>query len=100
MIPSAILSLGLMIYTGFTTSPEYMPELSRWMAYINPLAYGFEALMANEFHERDFPCASMVPTGQGYANLPSVSQICSVVGSGVGSAIANGDSYISKSFDY
>jgi ATP-binding cassette subfamily G (WHITE) protein 2 (PDR) len=100
MIPSAILSLGLMIYTGFTTPPGYMPGWSRWMAYINPLWYGFEALMANEFHERDFPCASMVPTGQGYANLPSASQICSVVGSEVGSALVNGDSYISKSFDY
>ncbi|KAL4812296.1 ABC-2 type transporter-domain-containing protein [Aspergillus spinulosporus] len=100
MIPSAVLSLGLMIYTGFTTPPEYMPGWSRWMAYINPLAYGFEALMANEFHGRDFPCASMVPTGEGYASLPSASQICSVVGSEVGSAIVNGDSYIGKSFDY
>ncbi|KAL4745768.1 hypothetical protein BDW72DRAFT_211010 [Aspergillus terricola var. indicus] len=100
MIPSAVLSLGLMIYTGFTTPPEFMTGWSRWMAYINPLAYGFEALMANEFHDRDFPCASMVPTGEEYTSLPSVSQICSVVGSEVGSAVVNGDSYIGRSFDY
>lgn len=100
MIPSAVLSLGLMIYTGFTTPPEYMPGWSRWMAYINPLAYGFEALMANEFHHREFPCASMVPSGQGYTNLPSASQICSVVGSEAGSAFVNGDDYINRSFDY
>ncbi|EGE02462.1 ABC drug exporter AbcA [Trichophyton equinum CBS 127.97] len=97
MIPSAVSSLGLMIYTGFTTPLEYMPGWSRWMAYINPLAYGFEALMANEFHNRDFPCVSIVPSGQGYANLPPVSQTCSVVGSEAGLAFVNGDNYIGKS---
>jgi ABC-type multidrug transport system permease subunit len=100
MIPTAVLSLGLMIYTGFTTPPAYMPGWSRWMAYINPLSYGFESLMANEFHGRDFPCASMVPSGPGYTALPSASQVCSVVGSVVGSTIVNGDDYIGKSFDY
>lgn len=100
MIPSAVLSLGLMIYTGFTTPPAYMPGWSRWMAYINPLSYGFEALMANEFHGRGFECASMVPSGPGYLNLPSASQICSVVGSVAGSNIVNGDDYITKSFEY
>jgi ATP-binding cassette subfamily G (WHITE) protein 2 (PDR) len=100
MIPSAVLSLELMIYTGFTTPPEYMPGWSRWMAYINPLAYGFEALMANEFHHREFPCVDMVPSGQGYTNLPSESLICSVVGSEAGSAFVNGDNYINRSFDY
>ena len=77
-----------------------MPGWSRWMAGINPLAYGFEALMANEFHHRDFPCVNMVPSGQGYANLSFESQICSVVGSETGSAFVNGDNYINKSFDY
>lgn len=100
MIPSAILGLGLMIYTGFTMPTEYMLGWSRWMAYINPLAYGFEALMANEFHNREFLCASMVPSGQGYAGLPPASQICSVVGADAGSAIVNGDNYINLAFDY
>lgn len=100
MIPTAVLSLGLMIYTGFTTPPAYMPGWSRWMAYINPLSYGFEALMANEFHGRDFPCASMVPNGPEYTRLPSASQVCSVVGSVVGSTVVNGDDYIGKSFNY
>ncbi|RYO87818.1 hypothetical protein DL764_008812 [Monosporascus ibericus] len=50
MIPSALLGMGLMIYTGFTMPTAYMPGWSRWMGYINPLAYSFEALMVNEFH--------------------------------------------------
>ncbi|KAM0421142.1 hypothetical protein ACHAPT_011034 [Fusarium lateritium] len=100
MVPSAILSLGLMIYTGFTIPTDYMLGWSRWMNYINPLAYAFEALMANEFHNRDFPCASMVPQGPGYDDLPAESRICSVVGSEPGSSVVKGDRYINMSFDY
>ncbi|EER38850.1 ABC drug exporter AbcA [Histoplasma capsulatum H143] len=100
MIPSAVLGLGLTIYTGFTTPPNQLPGWSRWMARINPLAYGFEALIANEFHNRDFPCASFVPRGPGYENLPSISRICSVVGSEAGSAFVSGDGYINTSFNY
>ncbi|EFQ96657.1 opaque-specific ABC transporter CDR3 [Nannizzia gypsea CBS 118893] len=70
------------------------------IAHINPLAYGFESLMANEFHNRRFPCTSFVPHGPGYEDLPSVSRICSVVSSEAGSAFVNGDSYINMSFNY
>lgn len=100
MVPAAILSLGLMIYTGFTIPTDYMLGWSRWMNYLNPLAYAFEALMANEFHNRDFPCAQMVPQGPGYDSLPSASQICSVIGAEAGSSMVNGDRYINMSFKY
>ncbi|KKZ67843.1 ATP-binding cassette, subfamily G (WHITE), member 2, PDR [[Emmonsia] crescens] len=100
MIPSAVLGLGLVIYTGFTTPPNQLPGWSRWMAHINPLAYAFESLMANEFHNRDFPCANLVPRGPDYEALPSISQICAVVGSEAGSAFVNGDSYINMSFSF
>ncbi|KPM39725.1 ATP-binding cassette transporter CGR1 [Neonectria ditissima] len=100
MVPAAILSLGLMIYTGFTIPTDYMLGWSRWMNYVNPLAFAFEALMANEFHNRDFPCAQMVPQGPGYESLPSASQICSVIGAEPGSSMVNGDRYINMSFKY
>ncbi|KAI8680770.1 hypothetical protein NCS56_00483000 [Fusarium sp. Ph1] len=100
MVPSALLSLGLMIYTGFTIPTDYMLGWSRWMNYINPLAYAFEALMANEFHNREFPCAQIVPRGPGYDDLPPESRICAVVGAEPGSNVVNGDRYINMSFDY
>ena len=37
MVPSALLSLGLMIYTGFTIPTSYMPGWSRWMNYSKQL---------------------------------------------------------------
>jgi ABC-type multidrug transport system permease subunit len=89
-----------MIYTGFTIPTDYMLGWSRWMNYINPLAYAFEALMANEFHNREFPCAQMVPRGGSYDDLPPESRICAVVGAEPGSNVVNGDRYINMSFDY
>ncbi|KAM5361174.1 hypothetical protein ACJZ2D_013256 [Fusarium nematophilum] len=100
MVPASLLSLGLMIYTGFTIPTDYMPGWSRWMNYINPLAYAFEALMASEFHNREFPCAQMVPRGPGYDGLPAESAICAVVGAQPGSSFVDGDRYINMSFDY
>ncbi|KAH7141746.1 ABC-2 type transporter-domain-containing protein, partial [Dactylonectria macrodidyma] len=100
MVPASLLSLGLMIYTGFTIPTDYMLGWSRWMNYINPLAYAFEALMVNEFHGREFPCLQMVPQGPGYDTLPPESRICAVVGAEPGSSLVNGDRYINMSFDY
>ncbi|KAK9250566.1 ABC-2 type transporter-domain-containing protein [Lipomyces tetrasporus] len=100
MVPSAILSLGLMIYTGYTIPDNYLPGWSRWMNYINPFAYAFEALMANEFHGLQYPCAEIVPRGPGYENLPKESQVCSSVGAIPGSTTVSGDSYINLTFKY
>ncbi|KXJ86959.1 ABC-2 type transporter-domain-containing protein [Microdochium bolleyi] len=100
MVPSSLLSLGLMIYTGFCIPPSYLPDWSHWMMYINPLAYAFEALMANEFHGRDFPCSNMVPRGPGYETVPADSQICSSVGAETGRDFVNGDRYLAISFGY
>ncbi|KAJ1330820.1 ATP-binding cassette subfamily G (WHITE) member 2 PDR [Microdochium nivale] len=101
MVPSALLSLGLMIYTGFCIPPDYIPDWSRWMMYINPLSYAFEALMVNEFHGRQYACESnMVPRGPGYEGIAAESQICSSVGSLAGQSFVDGDRYIGQSFGY
>lgn len=100
MVPSSLLSLGLMIYTGFCIPPSYLPDWSHWMMYINPLSYAFEALMANEFHDRSFPCSNLVPQGPGYENLLPESVICSSVGAEAGQFFVSGDRYIGQSFGY
>ncbi|KAK8079218.1 hypothetical protein PG994_003025 [Apiospora phragmitis] len=100
MVPSALLSIGLIIYTGFCIPPAYLPGWSEWMYHVNPLSYAFEALMANEFHGRRFPCTTMVPQGPGYEGLAAASQICSVVGARAGEASVGGDAYIEFTFGY
>ncbi|KAM0323699.1 hypothetical protein ACHAQA_008636 [Verticillium albo-atrum] len=100
LVPAALITMGVMIYTGFTIPVDYMPGWSRWMNYINPLAYGFEALLANEYHGREFPCANIVPAGPGYDDLPLSNRTCTVVGAVPGETMVSGDRYIELSFGY
>ena len=69
----------------------------RWINYWDPVAYAFEALMINEFHDREFPCTSIVPD-YGYATPDQ--RVCTTVGSIAGSSSVNGDRYINTSFSY
>ena len=54
---AGVLVLAIVMYTGYIIPTPYMHPWFKWLTYINPLAYAFEALMVNEFHARDFPCA-------------------------------------------
>lgn len=102
MVPAAIIILALVIFTGFVIPIDYMLDWCRWMNYIDPLAYAFESLMVNEFHDRRFPCNSFVPSMEipDYANVSSTNRICSAVGSVVGQDFVLGDDYINSAFQY
>ncbi|KAL8290132.1 hypothetical protein RQP46_003071 [Phenoliferia psychrophenolica] len=100
LAPAAVFILGLITYTGFALPVSSMHGWSRWMNYLDPVAFAFEALMVNEFHGRTFPCSSFVPTGAGYENVTGTERSCSVVGSVAGSNVVSGDAYLSGSFEY
>ncbi|KAK4865296.1 hypothetical protein LT330_009407 [Penicillium expansum] len=100
MVPAALLVLGLIMYTGFTMPTMYMPGWSRWMAYINPLSYAFESLMINEFHERDFACSVIIPSGPDYSAVGINNRACAEVGNTLGSTTIQGDIYINDKFQY
>jgi ATP-binding cassette subfamily G (WHITE) protein 2 (PDR) len=102
LVPAAILILGLVIYTGFTIPTRNMLGWSRWMNYIDPIAYGFESLMVNEFHNRQFLCpdSAFVPSSGAYDSQPLAYRVCSTVGSVSGSRYVQGDDYLNQSFQY
>ena len=100
LAPAAILMLGLVMYTGFAIPPSYMLGWASWMRWVNPVAYGFEALMVNEFHNRQFPCTNFVPSGPGFENITGVERACSAIGSVPGLPYVEGDAYINSSFRY
>jgi pleiotropic drug resistance (PDR) family protein len=102
LVPAAILILGLVIYTGFTIPPTNMLGWSRWMNYIDPIGYGFESLMVNEFHNRDFQCLprSFIPAGGDYSNYGLNNKICSAKGARAGASVVHGDDYLRDSFQY
>mmetsp|Transcript_33421 Transcript_33421/g.76369 ORF Transcript_33421/g.76369 Transcript_33421/m.76369 type:complete len:1390 (-) Transcript_33421:90-4259(-) len=45
----AVTVLFMVIFSGFIIAPEEIPTHWIWMYYINPFAYGFIALIQNEF---------------------------------------------------
>jgi ATP-binding cassette subfamily G (WHITE) protein 2 (PDR) len=100
LAPAAILILGLVMYTGFAIPPNYMVGWSKWIRYLNPVSYGFEALMVNEFHNRNFECNQYIPTGQGYEGIGGTNSACMAVGSVPGQPYVNGDAYINTAYNY
>lgn len=100
LAPSSIILLGLVLYTGFALPIPYMRGWAHWIRYINPVAYGFESAMVNEFHGQEFKCTSFVPSGPGYENVAPNEQVCTEVGSIAGSQYVSGTAYVGSSFQY
>ncbi|KAK0192729.1 pleiotropic drug resistance ABC transporter [Armillaria mellea] len=97
---AGIMLLALVIYTGFTIPKPSMIGALKWISYINPLRYGFEGIMSNEFHTLNASCAALVPQGPGYENVSIANQACPTVGSVSGDAYVNGNTFISLSYGY
>ncbi|GKZ95688.1 hypothetical protein AnigIFM59636_009696 [Aspergillus niger] len=100
MVPAALLVLGLIMYTGFTMPTMYMRGWSRWITYVNPLSYAFESLIINEFHNREFSCSVMVPSGPDYNAVGINNRACAEVGNTIGTTTIQGDIYINDKFGY
>ncbi|EKG14159.1 ABC transporter-like protein [Macrophomina phaseolina MS6] len=97
MVPATLLILAIVIFTGFAIPTGYMRGWCRWMNWVDPVAYGFEALMVNEFHGRRWRCNSFVP---GYPDLAPENRICDAVGTELGAEFVDGDAYLRSAFQY
>lgn len=97
LTPAAILILAIVIYTGFAIPVPYMLGWSRWINYLDPVAYAFESLMINEFNDRLFTCSPSELTPP-YGQLQN--QICAVAGAVAGQTSVQGTNFIRQSYDY
>ncbi|KAF8231520.1 hypothetical protein L208DRAFT_1398717 [Tricholoma matsutake] len=73
--------LVMVIYTGYVIPKPSMIGALRWLTYINPIRYGFEVLLTNEFRTLRGVCSSLVPQGPGYEAVQLANQVCTTVGS-------------------
>jgi len=89
----------LIVYTGYVIPPSKMHPWFKWLIWINPVQYGFEALMANEFYNFDITCVppNLVPLGPGTS--PQY-QSCTLQGSQPGQISVSGADYIRTAFTY
>lgn len=70
-----------------------------WLHWINPVQYGFEGLMANEFSGLQIDCQPPFLVPQGPGASPQY-QSCAIQGSQRGSTTVSGDDYIQVAYQY
>ncbi|KAL5365282.1 ABC multidrug transporter [Aspergillus floccosus] len=95
MAIAGVMVLCIVVYTGFTLPQPNMHPWFSWIRWINPIFYSFEALVSNEFHGRNFECASLIPS---YGTGSSF--ICSAVGAVAGERYISGDTFIDANYGY
>lgn len=90
----------IFVYSGYIVTMTNMRPWFKWLSYLNPLQYGYESLLTNEFHGVEIPCDLLVPSGPGYENITLANQVCAFAGSVLGDPNVNGDAYISAEYAY
>jgi len=90
---------ALVVYTGYLIPPSKMHPWFSWLRWINPVQYGFEALMANEFYNLELECVPPYIVPQ-VPNANPQYQSCAVQGSTPGSLTVVGADYIQTAFQY
>lgn len=68
-----------------------------WIRWLNPIYYGFEILIANEFHGREFTCSQFFPP---YSPFVGDSFICASTGAVTGRTTVSGDAYMEMTYSY
>lgn len=98
---SGLLSTVFFVYGGYLIPFGKMHVWFRWIFYLNPGSYAFEALMANEFVGRQLTCIEpdYIPYGAGYPTSASPHRGCSVLGSN-SDGIIDGAAYIREQYHY
>ena len=99
MALAGVLVLAIVLYTGFVVPATYMRDWFGWIRWINPVFYAFEALIANEFHGRDFACDSFFPKAPS-TTAGDTSFVCLSRGAIAGRTIVSGDRYIAAAYGY
>ncbi|KAH6988347.1 putative ABC transporter [Ilyonectria destructans] len=85
-----------LIYMGYMIPKTDMHPWLSWIFWINPMAYGFEALLGNEFHGQEIPCVgpNIIPNGPGYIEGEGGQACAGVAGARPGAASLTGDEYL------
>ncbi|PWY91900.1 ABC transporter [Aspergillus sclerotioniger CBS 115572] len=90
---------ALIVYTGYLIPPWKMHPWLRWLIWINPLQYAFEAIMSNEFYDLNLQCVSPSIFPDGPSARPG-NQVCAIQGSTPDQLVVQGSNYIRSAFTY
>lgn len=93
---SGLSIVALFVYMGYMIIKPAMHPWFVWIFWINPMAYGFEALLGNEFHDQHIPCygPNLIPSGPGYIDGEGGQSCAGVIGAAPGATSVTGDEYL------
>ncbi|KAG2364667.1 hypothetical protein BDR07DRAFT_1450169 [Suillus spraguei] len=100
MTVCGIFLLLLSFNGGYTIPWPTAPTGLRWIMWLNPLWWGFGALVVNEFHTLHGVCSTLIPHGPGYENISLANQVCITVGSQPGELLVDGNIYAGLTYDF
>ncbi|KAG1721060.1 CDR ABC transporter-domain-containing protein [Suillus lakei] len=89
-----------MLFTCYIIPKPNIPGALRWIMYINPVHYGFEALLMNKFDTLNSTCSMLIPSGPAYLNISLADQVCATVGAQLGQNFVDGNLIMELSYDY
>lgn len=94
---SGLLIMTTIMYTGYMIQKPQMHPWFVWIYWIDPLAYAFDAILSNEFHNKIIPCVAtnLVPNGPGYTD-PAFQSCAGVGGARPGATSLTGDEYLAS----
>lgn len=105
-LASILISL-MVVYSGYMIPYHSMHKWIGWIYWVNPLSWGFQSLMINEFSRITLLCDSsyIVPrnigTVTGFANtVTNDNQVCTLQGAVAGEPSVPGRAYIAAAFGY
>lgn len=99
MVPATVVLLAMTIFTGFVIPVNRMHGWCRWINYLDPLAYAYESLMTNEFHNYHYECSSFAPLSPS-DGAQGRSFVCDTTGAQPGETTVLGDDYIGAQYEY
>ncbi len=101
---TGLLSTVFFVYGGYLIPFQSMHPWFRWIFYLNPGAYAFESLIANEFTGLELACVApqYVPFGGPQYDGPAAAahRGCTALGSDNLTGVIDGHAYIAQQFSY
>ncbi|GAA5814667.1 hypothetical protein MFLAVUS_008166 [Mucor flavus] len=98
---TGVLLIATTSYTGYTIPFKKMRPWLSWLYYINPITYGYKALISTEMSGQEYSCegpGNAVPYGPDYQNWDH--KVCIMEGGVPGEPFVSGDDYLRTAFSY
>jgi len=92
--------ITIFTYSGYQIQYSYMHPWLSWLYWIDPISYGFKALISNEMSGQKYSCegTSSIPYGPSYND--QAYKACLVQGGSPGASYVSGDDYLWKVYSY